>query len=53
MVCHSFNLGNFGTSEEMAAVGLGTILANVFGFMVIENLSVGFSVVCSYFTEKT
>jgi MATE family multidrug resistance protein len=29
----------------MAAIGLGTVLANIFGFLVIENMSVGFSVI--------
>ena len=37
---------------EMAAVGLGTILANIFGFFIIDVLSVGFSVICSYFSQK-
>lgn len=36
----------------MAAVGLGTVLSNIFGFLIIRNLSLGFSVICSYFDDK-
>lgn len=44
------DVGNYGSDMEMAAVGLGTILANIFGFFIIDVLSVGFSVICSYFS---
>lgn len=36
----------------MSAIGLGTVLANIFGFLIIENMSVGFSVLCSYFDDN-
>jgi hypothetical protein len=36
----------------MAAVGLGSVLANIFGYLIIQNMAVGFSIVCSYFDDK-
>lgn len=36
----------------MSAVGLGAVLANIFGFLIIENMSVGFSILCSYFKDN-
>lgn len=36
----------------MAAVGLGSVLANIFGYLIIQNMAVGFSIVCSYFEDK-
>lgn len=51
-VINAFIVGNHEGSDKMAAVGLGTVLANIFGFMIIQNLGVGFSVICSYFDDK-
>lgn len=36
----------------MASVGLGSVLANIFGYLIIQNMGVGFSIVCSYFEDK-
>lgn len=47
-VINAYTVGNHEGSSMMAAVGLGTVMANIFGFLIIQNLGVGFSVICSY-----
>jgi hypothetical protein len=37
----------------MAAVGLGSVLANIFGYLIIQNMGVGFAIICTYFEDKT
>lgn len=35
-----------------AAVSLGTVISNVLIYYLIENVGIGLSIICSYFTEK-
>jgi hypothetical protein len=42
-------IGNHDNPMYMAAVGLGTVLANIFGYLIIQNMAVGFAIVCTYF----
>ncbi len=52
MVINIYLIGNHGNPMLMAAVGLGSVLANIFGYLIIQNMAVGFSIVCSYFEDK-
>lgn len=46
-------LGNHNENTiQMAAVGLGSVLANIFGYLIIQSMAVGFSIVCTYFEDK-
>jgi len=36
----------------MAAVGFGTVIANIFGYLIIQNMGTGFAIICSYFDDK-
>ena len=36
----------------VAAIGLGSVFANIFGYLIIKNMAVGFSIVCTYFQNQ-
>lgn len=51
-VMNIYLIGNHDNPMYMAAVGLGTVLANIFGYLIIQNMAVGFAIVCTYFQNK-
>lgn len=55
LLSHWYVLSYIGNHENpvlMAAVGFGTVIANIFGYLIVQNMGTGFAIICSYFDDK-